>query len=81
MFTKAFWTAALERSVKTAAQAAIAIVSVGAVSVLDVDWQAVAGVSGTAALVSVLTSLGSIPLSNGNSPSLVPEAEIEAAVN
>jgi hypothetical protein len=79
MFTRAFWTAALERAVKTFAQTAAALIGAGAVNVLEVDWQSVAGVSGTAALVSVLTSLAS-GRSDG-SPSLVPGAEVEAAVN
>jgi hypothetical protein len=81
MFTRAFWTAALERAVKTFAQTAAALIGADAIDVLEIDWASVAGVSGTAALVSVLTSIASIPLSNGNSPSLVPGAEIEAAVN
>lgn len=56
----AFWKAAAERAIKTAAQAAVALITVGAVSgLLDVDTVQVLSVSGLAALVSLLTSLAS----------------------
>lgn len=52
-----FAKAAAIRAVRTAAQAALAVLGAGAVDVLAVDWQAVASVSAGAAIVSVLTSL------------------------
>lgn len=48
---------AIERAVRTAAQAALGIVGAGQLGVLDVDWATVASVSGLAAVVSVLTSI------------------------
>ena len=58
MFSKPFWMAALERAVRTFAQTAAALIAVDvAVSVIDIDWPYVAGVSVTAAVLSVLTSI------------------------
>jgi len=67
--TKAFWAAAGERAIKTAAQTAVSLLVVGATGVLDADWQAVASASGLAAVVSLLTSIGSDKLT-GDGPSL-----------
>ena len=61
-----------ERSVKTIAQTAIALLGAGALNVLTVDWQQVLGVSLGAGLLSVLTSIASAQVSGG-SPSLVKE--------
>lgn len=49
------------RAVKTFAQSAVALITAQATGLLDVDWEALASVSGLAALVSVLTSLGGLP--------------------
>jgi hypothetical protein len=48
---------AVERAVRTAAQAALGIVGAGQLGVLDVDWPAVGSVAGLAAVVSLLTSV------------------------
>lgn len=79
MFTRAFWIAAAERAAKTFAQTAATLWGAGAVNIVDVDLASIVGISASAAVVSVLTSLGSVPLSRGESPSLVPSAEVEAA--
>lgn len=80
MFHRSFWIAAVERAIKTFAQTAVALVGGDTfLSIVDVDAGAIAGVAGAAAVVSVLTSLASIPLSTGSSPSLVPAAEVTAA--
>lgn len=69
MRTKAFWLDTLERAVKTAAQAVIAS---GLISTaVSIDWQAITGIGLTAALLSVLTSIGSARVGD-DSPSLVP---------
>ena len=57
IFTKAFWAGAFERSVKTAAQTALAYIVIGTTGILDLDWVAVGSVVGAATLASVLTSL------------------------
>lgn len=58
MFTKMFWLAALERALKTFAQTAAALLVANGAGLLSTDWVAVASVAGMAAVVSVLTSVG-----------------------
>ncbi|MEV4457000.1 holin [Microbispora sp. NPDC049633] len=48
---------AVERAVRTAAQAALGVVGVGAIGLLDVSWPTVGSVAGLAAVVSLLTSV------------------------
>jgi hypothetical protein len=71
MFTKNFWRQAFERAVKTAAQAALALLTGGAAGVLDVDWSAVGSVAALAALASVLTSVVTSGVGEPDSPSAV----------
>ena len=75
----AFAVDAAERAVKTVAQTAVSTIGVAALGILDVDWQAIASVSGLAGIVSVLTSIASRPLSgHPESASLVsPEYDPE----
>lgn len=55
---------AAERAVSTAAQTAIAVIGVDAVtqhvSIADVDWPLVAGAAGLAAVLSVLKTLAAL---------------------
>jgi hypothetical protein len=71
MWTISFWKQAVERAVKTAAQAGAAFFVVGTTGVADVDWATVGGIAGAAAVASVLTSLASAPFGQENSPSVV----------
>ena len=73
MWTAKFWRQALERAVKTGAQAALAFFIVGTTVFSDVDWAAVAGGTAIAMIASVLTSLASAPFGPEDSPSLVGE--------
>ena len=68
--SKHFWVATIERSLKTLAQTAVATISGNAVGLLDLDLVQVASVSGLAALLSVLTSIGSGSVGD-DTPSLV----------
>ena len=54
--TGSFWSDAVERAVRTAAQAALGIVGAGTMGLLAVDWPTVGSVSGLAAVVSILMS-------------------------
>lgn len=53
---KSFWKAAVVRMVKTIAQTALSLLTVGQ-AVLDVDWLNVISVSAVAGLISLLTSI------------------------
>lgn len=73
MWTKAFWRAAAERSIKTFAQTAAALLVAAGTGLLDSDWQSTASVAGMAALLSVLTSVGSAGI-GPDGPSLASES-------
>ena len=71
---------ACERAVKTVAQVAVVTITAGPVSgLLDLDWAAVASVSGLAALVSLLTSVASMKLGDQDTASVLPNAGKHAA--
>lgn len=72
IFTRTFAIATVERATKTWAQAAAALLIGSGVGLLDVDWVSVVSVSGLAAVVSVLTSIGSGYVGN-DGPSLAGE--------
>lgn len=71
MFTALFWRDAVERASKTAAQAAVAALGVGAVGILDVDWAGVAAAAALGFVLSVLTSVASEPFGDAGTPSLL----------
>lgn len=57
---KDWWEAARTRAVKTFAQTALSMLTIGQ-AVTDVNWLSVLSVSAVAALVSVLTSVAGLP--------------------
>lgn len=72
LMTGKFWKATAERAVKTAAQAFLGSVSVTAV-LSEINWEVVGGVTAVAAMLSVATSIASIPIGDNGGPSLGPE--------
>ena len=68
MYTSEFWKDAGERATKTAAQALVALFVAG-VTIMSVDWVEALAIAGTAALVSVLTSVASAGRGNHDSAS------------
>jgi hypothetical protein len=60
-----------ERALKTFAQSLAAILTAGAVDLLSVPWAGALSAAGLAALLSVLTSVGSAPWGESDTPSLV----------
>jgi hypothetical protein len=72
LVTRAFWAATLERAVKTAAQAALALIGVAGVTPADLDWKEIALGAGFGALASLLTSIASSGVGNAG-PSLSSE--------
>lgn len=67
---KTFWLDLGERAIKTAAQALLAMFVAG-VTIMSVDWVDALAIAGTAALVSVLTSIASAGVGRKDSASLV----------
>lgn len=58
IMTAAFWKSAGERAIKTAAQAAIAVIGAGQfLSASEVDWGNVSGIALLAGVLSLLTSI------------------------
>ncbi|MFD7296310.1 holin [Streptomyces sp. NPDC059897] len=58
MWSIGFWKATTERAIRTFAQALAAVLVAGATNLLDVDWAAALGTAGLAALLAVLTAVG-----------------------
>lgn len=70
MFTRAFWSAALERAIKTAAQSAVLVIGADQFDALAVSWPEVGGFALGGFVLSVLTSVGSDAVSSQHGPSL-----------
>lgn len=73
MLDSRFWIASAERAVKTLAQTLVALIGTNAVGVMDLDWAQMLGVSATATILSVLTSIASNGLGSNVGPSLTDE--------
>lgn len=71
MWTKRFWKQAFERAIKTAAQTALAVPGVDMVGLIHADWEGVLSVSGMSFILSILTSVVSAPIGDGDTPSVV----------
>lgn len=78
MFKKEFWEATAERFVKTLAQATGAILLANGTGLIDTDWIGVLSTGGMAALLSVLTSVGSSALPNGTGPAAFGPEELKS---
>ena len=61
LFSKLWWQAALVRAVRTAAQAALAIIGTSAVLMPEVQWDVVLSATALAFIISMLTSLAGLP--------------------
>jgi hypothetical protein len=72
LWSSAFWVAAIERAIKTAAQAAIAGTGTAA-AFNDVSWAQIGMIVALAAVLSILTSIATAAATDG-SPSAANEA-------
>lgn len=63
--SKTFWADAIERAVRTVAQAWLAVLTISGTTLLNADLKAMAAVGGTAGVVSLLMSI----VASGNSDS------------
>lgn len=73
IFTKPFLTAVGERAIKTFAQALAALLVGNGTDLISTDWPASLSVAGMAAVISVLTSVGSSAVGSDSGPSLADE--------
>jgi hypothetical protein len=71
MFTYSFWLSTLERSVKTFAQAALAVLGAGGAGLFDAPWTTALSTAVMAAILSVLTSMTSAPVGLPHDPSVL----------
>ena len=60
IFTKQWAKAALVRAIKTVAQTAVSMLTVGQYFT-DVDWIGIPSISAVAGVISILTSLAGLP--------------------
>ena len=60
MFTKEWAKAAAIRAVKTFAQTAVSMLTVGQ-AMLDINWVHIISVSAVAGIISILTSIAGLP--------------------
>lgn len=73
MLTAAFWTGAIDRAVKSFAQALLLLLGADAgLNILDVDFVAALGIAVGAFILSILTSLVSAPAGDKGTTSFLP---------
>lgn len=65
-----FWAATAERTVRTAAQVALALIGTGVIGITDVDWTGVASAAALAAVACVLTCIAAGAATKSDGPSL-----------
>ena len=73
MFTKLFALTALERAIRTAAQALLALWATDISGVLEVDWLQAGSVAALAALTSILMSIVATGVADKGTTSFVKE--------
>lgn len=73
MWEGKFWKGALERAIRTAAQAVLALWGTQISGVLEVDWAQAGSVAALAALSSILMSIIATGVGDHESPSFVRE--------
>lgn len=73
--SKTFWVDAVERAVKTFAQASVAVLSVDTFGLLDVNYIQWLSVAGLSSVISLLTSIASGSAGKTDSASLVVETK------
>ena len=71
MFTRRFWALTAEQMIRTFAQTLAAVLVASGAGLLAADWWAALSAAGMAAVVSVLTSVGSLRIGPPDSPSVV----------
>ena len=80
LWSIAFWRGAGERAVKTFAQALVAVIGVGAVGLLDVDWLGALSAATLATVISLLTSIGNADFTAGQTPVIEHDGGVTEAI-
>ena len=65
IWSAAFWRGAAERAIKSFAQALVAVIGVGTVGILQVDWVGAVSAAALTAALSLLTSIGNADFTAG----------------
>lgn len=60
LFNKEWWSAALNRAIRTFCQTGLSMLTVGQ-AFMDIDWVTWLSVSGVAFVISILTSIAGLP--------------------
>ena len=76
IWTRSFWTAALERAIKATAWTLSSLLLADGTDILGTDWPARLSVAGMAGILSLLGSVASAGV-GGTGPSLANEAIVE----
>jgi hypothetical protein len=71
MWTKRFWKESAERAVKSGAQALLGLWALDGFNIVDADFGIAAGTAVGAVVLSLLTSVVSLPFGEPNDPSAV----------
>lgn len=79
MFTTAFWRAATERAIKSAAQVALLTIGSDTLQIVGFDWIEVGGFAAGGALLSVLSSVA-YGIKDGNPSAVKAERVITGPV-
>ena len=74
---KPFLKDTLERAIKTFAQAAVGALGAGATGLIGVDWVNILSIAGFAAVVSVLTSVGSFNIGEDTASAIKSQPKVE----
>ena len=78
--TPEFWRGASERAIKTFCQSLLAVLTTGAVGILDVDWPGALSAAALATLVSLLTSVSQAEFTAGaDKETLAPSEPVPQA--
>lgn len=69
--SKSFWADAIERAVRTVAQAALSILTINGTNLLNADWKGLLSAAGLAGVISILMSVTASGAGNKNTASFV----------
>jgi len=77
MWSREFWKSVAERGLKTFVQAAVAVLIAAGTDLIGTDWIGLLSIAGMAALISLLTSIGSGGITGGNTSLTDSEQVVE----